>query len=162
MRKTMLCGFLLLPLLAVAIAAGSDDSAKIESAKPTPDSAVVADSGRGADQVIATYFHGDRRCATCLKLESYSKKAIEQGFADLLKDSALVWRTVNYDADSNKHYLEQYQLYTKAVILSRVRNGKELAWKNLDKIWDLVGDETKFVAYIQEETRTFLNPPSEK
>ena len=162
MRTMMLLGVLLLPLVVVTVVSAGDDSVKVQAAEPTTDSAAVVDSGAAPDQVIASYFHGDRRCATCFKLESYSKKAIVQGFADQLKDSSLVWRTVNYDVDSNKYYLEKYQLYTKSVILSRVRDGKELTWKNLDKIWELVGDEAKFLAYVQEETRAFLNPPDEK
>jgi hypothetical protein len=39
------------------------------------------------------------------------------------------------------------------VILSRVENGKETTWKNLEKIWELVGDKGAFVKYVQDEVR---------
>jgi hypothetical protein len=127
--------------------AGSEDSLKQEvSAEPST-------------QVIATYFHGDRRCATCRKLEAYSREALETGFAEELGDSSFVWRTVNYDRAENKHFLKDYELYTKALILSKVAGGEEIGWRNLDKIWELVRSKEDFINYVQSETRKFVESP---
>jgi len=112
------------------------------------------------DVFFAYYFHGNRRCATCIKLESYSHEALQSGFEKELGDSLLVWRAVNWDEEANAHFVDDYQLYTKAVILSHVRGDEEVAWKNLDSIWQLVGDKEKFVGYIQRETSSFLAPPA--
>ena len=84
--------------------------------------------------VFATYLHGTLRCATCRKLEAYSEEALKTAFQEELNDSSLVWRTINYDEKENEHYLKDYSLYTKALILSRVKDGSELEWKNLSKI----------------------------
>jgi hypothetical protein len=75
----------------------------------------------------------------------------------MLADSTLIWGTINYDQKENKHYLKDYNLFTKAVILSRVKDGNEIEWKNLDRIWDLVHDKERFLKYIQKETEAFLN-----
>lgn len=120
---------------------------------------VTPDSGASADVIVATYFHGNVRCPTCIKLESYSGEALKTGFEKELNDSSLVWRTVNWDQDENKHYIDDYKLYTKALILSRLRDGKEVAWANLDSIWSLVGDKDHFVKYVQNQTRTFIAAP---
>lgn len=125
---------------------GTDRDSVMEKSSPEP-----------SDRVVATYFHGDRRCATCLKLEAYSREALETGFAEELGDSTLVWRTVNYDRQENKHFLNDYELFTKALILSRTRNGVEAGWKNLDKIWELVRNKDDFVKYVQDETRDFID-----
>jgi hypothetical protein len=109
-----------------------------------------------ADRVIVYYFHGTRRCANCLKFEEYSKEAIDSGFAGELADGRLKWRMINTDESENKHYVNDYQLYTKSLVLARVVDGKEVAWKNLDKIWKLVGDKEKFIAYVQEEIKAYL------
>ena len=124
------------------------DSGAVEQAPTVPEST--------ATRVVVTYFHGDVRCATCMKLEAYSKEAVETAFAPELADSSLVWRTVNYDQDDNRHYIDDYQLYTKALILSRMEGDEETGWRNLDKIWELVGDQEKYTAYVQEEIRKFL------
>lgn len=146
--------FALMPALLLGVLAyAADDSAA------SKDTAVIADSTQTATpstQTFVTYFHGDQRCPTCLKLEAYSREAIESGFADSLATGCLHWRMVNYDQEDNKHYVDDYQLYTKALVLSRVVDGKEVAWKNLDKIWTLVGDKAQFIEYVQKETRAFL------
>lgn len=114
----------------------------------------------GEDVFFAYYFHGTRRCATCIKLEGYAHEALQSGFEKELNDSMLVWRTVNWDDEANAHFVDDYQLYTKAVILSHMRGDEEVAWKNLDSIWQLVGDKEKYVGYIQRETSGFLAPPA--
>jgi hypothetical protein len=127
-----------------------------EAAKDTAAQAVKPESAATADVIVASYFHGDVRCPTCFKLETYSAEAMQAGFVAELKDSSLVWRLINWDRDENKHYIDDYQLFTKTVILSRVRDGKEVAWTNLDSIWTLVGDKDHFVKYVQEQTRSFM------
>ncbi len=121
------------------------------------DSVKQENSTEPFDRIIATYFHGDRRCATCRKLEAYSREALETGFAEELGDSTLVWRTVNYDRAENKHFLKDYGLFTKALVLSRTRSGEEVGWKNLDKIWELVRNKEDFIKYVQGEMRGFID-----
>jgi|GEM_PF-591104 len=121
------------------------------------DSAATADQDISTEIIFASYLHGNRRCVTCRKLEAYSEEALKTGFEEELADSALIWRTVNYDQKENEHYLKDYSLYTKALVLSRVKDGSEVEWKNLSKIWELVGDKDEFLKYVQEETRAFLD-----
>ena len=142
--------------ISVALMVQAQQTPAPEAARDTVVQAVKADSGASADVFIASYFHGDVRCATCFKLETFSAEAMQTGFAKELKDSALIWRLVNWDRDENKHYVDDYQLFTKAVILSRVRDGKEIAWVNLDSIWTLVGDKEHFIKYVQDQTCAFM------
>ena len=107
-------------------------------------------------QVIVYYFHGDMRCPTCHKLESYAKEAVESNFADQLDSKLIQWKPVNVDQSENAHFVKDYNLVTKAVILSDVIDGKEADWKNLDKIWDLVGDKDVYVKYISDKLATFI------
>lgn len=102
------------------------------------------------------YFHGNRRCASCIKIENYTHAAVDENFAEQVKDSSLVWKLVNTDEEENKHFLADYQLYTKSVVLSKVVDGKEAAWKHLDKVWDLLDDEAEFKKYITAEIEAFI------
>ncbi|MFA5270946.1 MAG: nitrophenyl compound nitroreductase subunit ArsF family protein [Candidatus Omnitrophota bacterium] len=107
-------------------------------------------------KVVAYYFHGNVRCYTCHKLEEYSKEAIEQNFKDALSSGKLEFKVVNVDEKTNAHFIDEYQLYTKSLVLSLIKNGKEIKSKNLDKIWEYVGDKKKFFEYVTKETRDFL------
>ncbi len=135
------------------VAPGSESVA----AEETADSTQAEKPAEVTDKVIAYYFHGTRRCASCRKIEAYSTEAIETGFVDDLKGGSLEWQVINIDEDANKHYIKDYQLYTKSVVLSHVKDGKEVAWKNLDKVWTLLNSKEGFVDYVQTETRTFMS-----
>ncbi len=107
-------------------------------------------------KVVAYYFHGNKRCVSCRKIEAFTKAAIDSAFADGLKSGDLEWRVVNTDSTQNEHYLEDYKLYTKSVILSDLHDGKEMRWKNLEKVWELLGDQKDFAAYIKRELDSFM------
>lgn len=107
-------------------------------------------------KVVAYYFHGNRRCGSCKRLEAYSREAIDSGFAEELKAGKLEWLVINTDKPENKHFIKDYQLYTKSLVISDTENGKQTRWKNLDKIWRLLHNKEDFIQYVQRETRAFL------
>lgn len=109
-----------------------------------------------ARKVIAYYFHGTFRCPTCHKLEQYSKEAIETNFKDALDSGTLEFTVVNVETKGNEHYMRDYQLYTKSLVLSLVSGGKELKAKNLEEIWEYVGNKQKFFDYVKSEIQEFL------
>jgi hypothetical protein len=152
---------IVLAAVGVSVAVSVEPKSGVDSATAKTDTTqkVKTDSLAAKDIVYASYFHGDQRCPTCMKLEAYSSEAIQSGFEKEVKDSSLVFRTVNWDREENAHYVDDYQLYTKALILSRVRNSKEIAWANLDSIWQYVGDKDKYVKYVQTHTRAFVETP---
>ena len=118
----------------------------------------VPQSAPGAvtDGVVAFYFHGNARCGTCRTIEAYTGEAVESGFGEALESGALAWRVVNVDEKENKHFIEDFQLTNKSVVLAEYRAGKVVRYKNLDKVWQLVRSKERFVDYIQEEGRAFL------
>lgn len=109
-----------------------------------------------ADGVVAFYFHGNVRCATCRKIETYADEAIHTGYTKALEDGTLTWSVVNIDETENKHFVEDFQLVTRSVVLAEYRNGELVRHKNLDKVWQLVRSQEDFVEYIQDETGTFI------
>ena len=118
--------------------------------------AYAADGQTPSTKVIAYYFHGTMRCPTCHKLEQYSKEAIETNFKDALASGTLEFKVVNVEDKGNEHFNKDYQLYTKSLILSLVKDGKQIKWKNLDKIWEYVGNKERFVDYVNSGVADFL------
>jgi len=151
--------FLTVSAITVIVMASSyaqDDSLKVAEENKTEDIKAENETRVVPERIFAYYLHGDRRCATCRKLEAYSEEALREGFPEMLEDSTLIWGTINYDREENEHYLKDYNLFTKALILSRVRDGSEIEWKNLDRIWELVKDKDKYLEYVRKETEAFL------
>ena len=117
--------------------------------------AQAGENAKGA-HVVAYYFHGTFRCPTCHKLEQYSKDAIETNFKDALASGKLEFKVVNVEDKGNEHYGNDYQLYTKSLILSLVKDGKQIKWKNLDKIWEYVGNKQRFIDYVKSGVADLL------
>ncbi|MCB2229304.1 hypothetical protein KQH82_01220 [bacterium] len=107
-------------------------------------------------QVIVYYFHGTNRCQTCLKIEALADQAVQSGFETELAGGSVVWRVVNFDLPENKSFVDEYGLYSQALIVVDKRDGKRTDWKNLADIWELVGNEPEFTAYVQREVSSYL------
>jgi len=107
-------------------------------------------------KVVAYYFHGTFRCPTCMNMEKYSRGAIENNFKDALASGKLEFKAVNVEERGNEHFVQDYKLYTKSLILSLIKDGKEIKSKNLTKIWDFVRNKQKFFDYVSEEVKNFL------
>ena len=102
------------------------------------------------------YFRGNFRCSNCYKIEEYTKEAVVKYFQDKLDLGAIVYKVINIDKKDNAHFVEDYGLYTKSVVLSKIRNNKEVEYKNLEKVWEYLDDEGKFLNYIKEEVEKFI------
>ena len=101
------------------------------------------------------YFHTSYRCTNCKHFDSWTQDVVEKRLKSLA--DTLSYQTINIEEEENKHFVDDYNLVTKSVILSTVdENGEELEWKNLDKIWIEVRDENKFKDYIESEIKSML------
>jgi len=109
-----------------------------------------------ADGVIVYYFYNNVRCPTCHKIEAYTQEAVQNGFADAIRDGRVHWRPLNTDEPENEHFKKDYDLFTKSVVVAEIRAGRPERQKNLELIWDLVGDKDAFLKYIRDEVRPFV------
>jgi hypothetical protein len=108
------------------------------------------------NRVIVYYFHTTYRCPTCHKIENYTKEAVEAGFAQALRDGHLVFQVLNVEEAPNAHFIQDYQLSTKSVVAVEIKDNKQARWKNLTKVWELVGNKEDFFRYIQSEVNLYL------
>ncbi len=110
----------------------------------------------GEHKVIAYYFHTNTRCSTCIKIEQYSHEAIEQGFPNEIKNGKLEMRVVNYENRENRHFIQDYKLVSKSLVLVNMVDGKQTKWTNLKMVWQLTGHKDAFLNYVRKEVRGYL------
>jgi len=125
-----------------------------------PEAAPIVPANALPHRVIAYYFHTTVRCTSCRAIEAYSKEAIESAFAEEIKDGRLVWKLVNVESDGNEHFIKDFNLYSKSLVLVNEVRGKPAEWKNLEKIWQLVQDKPRFLRYVRDEMRSYLTESS--
>lgn len=142
-------GFLALRSLKAAKSWRAPETAQAASGAPDAEK-------RAGGKIIAYYFHVSVRCATCRAIESYSQQMIHERFANELAAGRLEWRLVNVQLPENRHFINDYQLYTKSLVLVRVAGGRQVEFKVLNDTWELVSDKRAMQQYVEKEVREYL------
>ncbi len=106
--------------------------------------------------VTVFYFHGKVRCYTCNLIEQLTSEAVVEAFGEEMKDGVVEWKVINVEEAENDHFIKDYQLYTKSVIISDLIQGKQQRWKNLQRVWELIHNDAAFKEYIKKEVREYL------
>lgn len=140
------------------VGAAAADLAPAKPAPPSP-SAPSAPAPASADgrKVVVYYLHTTYRCLSCYRIENWTEAAVREDFPEETTAGLLEWKVLNVEEPGNEHFVKDYQLFTKSVVLSEVRGGREVRWKRLDRVWDLLGDEAAFRRYVDHEIREFLD-----
>ena len=120
---------------------------------PVPSS---SDPSTASDHVVVYYFHGTARCSNCIKFETYSKEAIDEAYSEAIQSGRLDWVVVNVDNPENRHFIEDYRLVTRSLILVKMHEDGQVEWKNLERIWQLVRDKAAFEQYVKNEIAAYL------
>lgn len=83
------------------------------------------------------YFHYERRCMTCNKVENTTIKALEENFAEHMKDGRVVFISVNIEDETNRALMEMLKV-----------SGQTMLFVSGDEQVDLTND-----AFININTR---------
>lgn len=102
------------------------------------------------------YFHATQRCAGCIAIEDFTRTTLNNEFAKELKDSIIVFKSIDFLEPENEKYQEQYKFDVQTLILSRVEHNKETKWLNLEKIWDYSDNYEKYRQYLVSEINKLL------
>ncbi len=126
-----------------------------DGSDPAPVASAIRDFNSG-DKIIAYYFHGTTRCATCRTIEAYAEEAIRTGYPNELATGKMEWHAVNVEEPANEHFVQDFNLVTRSVVLVHVEDGVRKEWRNLDKVWSLVRNREAFFNYMYENANTFI------
>jgi hypothetical protein len=118
--------------------------------------AVIATPASEKAKVMLYYLHSTGRCYKCILMEKYSKEAVEKYFSEQVKDGKLEFNVLNVDEPQNAHFVQDYQLITKSLVVSLVKGGKEQKYENLKGIWENVGNERAFLEYVKINVEKYL------
>lgn len=121
---------------------------------------IVAEPTEPQQKLVAYYFHRTQRCRTCLTMEAYAEDALRAGLADAFASGQLEWQAVNVEEPQHEHFVEEYGLSASALVMVWFENGERKKWKDLGRIWELVGEESKYKEYVLNEARAYLESES--
>ena len=113
-------------------------------------------TGAADHTVMVYYFYTTKRCPTCKKFEQYTTHVVKTDIAEQLESGPLDFHLVNVDESPNGHFIDDYRLTTKSVVIADYRGGEEIRWKKLARIWSLVGEKQTFISYVRDEIKNYL------
>ena len=134
---------------AAPVAKKSKPAPAAAAKKPAPKPAEKETEKKAGSKLTVYYFHGYARCASCRKIEQYTKEAAES-FAAGQYAGRVAFAALNVEEKANEHFVKDYQLVSKTVVLQPEKDGKPGAWENLDRIWFELGSKDKFLVYVKE------------
>jgi hypothetical protein len=118
--------------------------------------AVIATPDREKAKVVLYYLHPTGRCARCIAMEKYTQETVEKYFQEQVKNGTLEFKSLNTDERQNRHFINDYKLVTKALVITLVKGGKEQKYDNLTGIWQNVGSQVSFYDYVRTNVEKYL------
>jgi len=116
---------------------------------------VTENSNEYKNTILAYYFHGNYRCHTCRTIEALAYKTINDKFAVELQSGEIIWKEINVEQTENRHFIDEFQLYSSSLVIVKKDGEKTVSWKILQDVWRLVRDENKFAEYVAKEIKAF-------
>jgi len=106
--------------------------------------------------VTVYYFHATARCQTCRAIEANADEALHDAFGPQLADGTLAWRPLNVEAPENRHFIDDFQLTSRDIVVVRRRPDGSRDWHRLDRTWALAHDKAAFIHYVEGEVGAAL------
>lgn len=101
-------------LLIAAIAILSISFGNCSNGKANTDDKNSSSTSVSAASIQILYFHGDRRCPTCIKVGEVSQNLYNTKYS---KNSVVTFKEVNIDKDENKAIAEKYQVTGSSLMI---------------------------------------------
>lgn len=146
-KSLITIALLLFVAVSITVLVMRNTSTPAATSEPAPN---VSQTG---EHVVAYYFHRTQRCPTCLRIEELTHEIVHQRFVPETSSGKLELRIVNIETSGNEHFETDFDLVSQSIVLVNFKDGKQTTWKNLDKIWELIGDELSFTTYVAAEIR---------
>ena len=150
----------LVALAAVGCWAAIQQARQVTELPAVRQAVVTTQPGVAPDVIQVTYFSSDVRCTTCMRIERLTRETVEKNFAAEIASGRIVLQTINLDGPGNEHFVQDYRLISKTVIVSDRAKGQEVGWENLQEVWSKQKDEPAFEAYVVDAVRRHLGSVS--
>ena len=111
----MIRKILMMAVLCIGLTACSADNAKQQAATTQKEGVEVL------------YFHGKKRCATCMAIERETKAVVNGQFADAVKSGKLKFRIIDITKAENEATADKYEITWSALVVVRHNGSTEQA-----------------------------------
>ncbi len=122
-----------------------------------PDSSARTDTPENHNGIAVIFFHGYARCEACTSIESLTRETLQSHFQSELDSDTIQFFKINLDVSANAHYVTDFNLSTRPVVLAKYSDGNLVTWQVLDDVWYLYKDPQAFTAFMSEQIKQFID-----
>jgi hypothetical protein len=151
-------------VFASALAIGGCKKTETETAGATAEevsasstASAVQPANVTADSVVVYYFHGNRRCRTCMGIQRAIQTTVSERFVAETASGALVFREVNIDEPANAHFVKDFNLTSSSMVVVAKSGEKTVKWENCSQVWPLAHKGAELAAYAEKQIRSYLD-----
>ncbi len=101
-------------LLIIALAIISISFGNCGNSTPKVEKQTATELTETTPSIQILYFHGDRRCPTCIKVGEISLNLFNAKYAN---NAAVAYKEINTDKEENKAIAEKYQILSSSLII---------------------------------------------
>jgi len=109
------------------------------------------------DKVAVYYFHGERRCRTCLGIQSAVEQTINERFGKEAASGKLVYQDVNIEKEANKHFIKEFEISFSTMVVAAMKGDKVIKWVNCSNLWDMSHETPEMMDYVEKKIRPYLD-----
>ncbi|HNY02835.1 MAG TPA: nitrophenyl compound nitroreductase subunit ArsF family protein [Bacteroidales bacterium] len=103
------------------------------------------------------YFHGTRRCPTCMAIEANTRKTLDTYFAGQVKSGAIRMTVIDVDDPKNKAIAERYEAAGSALFVTVNPGEKEKRNDMTEFAFSCArSNPTKFMSGLKDKIRELL------
>lgn len=103
-----------------------------------------------------TYFMTNYRCHSCHYIENMTVETLLTQFSKAMQDSTIIFRTINIDLPENNHYVDDYKLEFKSIIIEKIEADSVISWNKLDTLWNCIDKDIEFSGVIERSVNDYL------
>lgn len=140
--KTLFAGIIMLSAMLMMSCSSKDG----KSENAASDSLAITEN---VAKVQVIYFHGTRRCPSCIAIGDESLKMVNENYSAQAKENLIAFREINVDEEQNLKIAEKYEIAGSALLVIKTVDGKE-------EITDLTGDGFKLALNMPDMFREKL------
>ena len=107
-------------------------------------------------RVEVILFRGGGYCPVCDDLERNTQETLEGPLSGDVAAGRLSFRKLSLEEPENERYIETYGLFGTTLVVSLVRNGREVRFRNLEEAYRLADRPEAFRPFFLQALAPFL------
>lgn len=96
-----------------------------QTVETPPTSTEVVTAHPQNEHVEILYFHGKKRCATCIAIETLTKEVLQESFATEMNEGKVAFRDIDISKKKNESITDKYEVSWSSLFVNKWNGSNE-------------------------------------